>query len=60
MLAGGKLIAVSSEGHLVSVAPETGAIERTVETDSPIYLPPVVANETLYLLDNRGRLTAWR
>ena len=60
VLAGGKLIAVSSEGHLVSVAPETGAIERTVETDSPIYLPPVVANETLYLLDNRGRLTAWR
>lgn len=60
VLAGGKLIVVSSNGQLVSVAPETGAIERTVELDAPIYLPPVVANETLYLLDNRGRLTAFR
>jgi hypothetical protein len=23
-------------------------------------LPPVVANNTLYLLDDQGRLTAWR
>ncbi len=32
----------------------------TVEHRTPISLPPVVANNTLYVLDDQGRLTAWR
>lgn len=60
VLAGNRLIAASSRGSVVYVTPGTGAIEATVDYGQPISLPPVVANDTLYLLDDQGRLTAWR
>ncbi|HEU4968256.1 PQQ-binding-like beta-propeller repeat protein [Sphingomonas sp.] len=60
VLAGGRLIAVSSEGQIAYISPTTGAVEATVDYGEPISLSPVVANNTLYLLDEKGRLTAWR
>ncbi len=61
VLAGGNLILVSSRGHLVFMDPASGAIRRMDEEAGDGFdLAPVVANNTLYLLDNDGRLTAWR
>jgi hypothetical protein len=31
-----------------------------METKMPVSLPLVVANNTLYILHDEGRLTAWR
>jgi outer membrane protein assembly factor BamB len=59
-LAGGRLIVASSRGHIAYVSPLTGAVEQTVDYGTAIDLPPVVANNTLYILDTKGRLTAWR
>jgi outer membrane protein assembly factor BamB len=60
VLAGGRLVAVSSEGHIAYVSPTTGAVEATVKYGKPLSLSPVVANNMLFLLDEEGRLTAWR
>ncbi len=61
VLAGGNLILVSSEGHLAFVDPASGTVRRMDEEAGEGFdLQPVVANNTLYLLDNDGRLTAWR
>lgn len=61
VLAGGNLVLVSSEGHLAFVDPASGAVRRLDEDAGDGFdLPPVVAGNTLYLLDNDGRLTAWR
>jgi outer membrane protein assembly factor BamB len=60
VLAGNRLVALSSEGQIAYVSPATGAVEATVKYGRPLSLPPVVANNTLYLLDDQGRLTAWR
>lgn len=60
ILAGGRLIAVSSEGQLVYADPATGAVQATVDHGAPLQLPPVVAGDTLYLLDSNGRLSALR
>lgn len=60
VLAGGRLVAVSSEGHIAYVSPTTGAIDTTIKYGSPLSLSPVVANNTMFLLDEGGRLTAWR
>ena len=60
VLAGGRLILASTRGGIAYVSPTDGAIQTIVDHDTPIYLPPVVANNTLYLLDSKGRLTAWR
>jgi len=60
ILAGGQLVLASSRGHLVFMDPATGAVSRTEELDDGIELSPVVANNTLYLLDSSGELSAWR
>lgn len=60
VLAGGRLILVSTEGDLNYVDPATGAVQSQVDMDRSMSLSPVVANNTLYILADDGRLTALR
>ena len=60
VLAGGRLIVVGSNGALIYVDPATGSFQSQTSVGAGISLPPVVANSTLYSLDDRGRLTAFR
>ncbi|HET7817381.1 MAG TPA: PQQ-binding-like beta-propeller repeat protein, partial [Sphingomicrobium sp.] len=60
LLAGGRLILVSSGGALIEVDPASGAVRGQTSLGAPVSLPPVVANSTLYLLDDNGRLRAMR
>ena len=60
VLAGGRLVLTNSIGQLVSAAPEDGAVGTVIEDKAPFSLPPVVANSTLYTLDQKGRITAYR
>lgn len=60
ILAGNRLILVSSRGQIAYVSPTDGRILSTTEGRAPMSLSPVVANNTLYILDDSGRLTAWR
>jgi outer membrane protein assembly factor BamB len=60
ILAGGRLIAVNSEGQMVEFSPSDGSTLATSEFKSAISQSPVVANNTLYVLEDNGRITAWR
>lgn len=60
VLAGDRLILVSSEKKMVSVSPETGEIRSESRLGNPARLPPVVANGMLYVLTDDGTLTAYR
>ena len=60
ILAGNRLILVSSRGQIAYVSPADGSILSTIETGNPMSLSPVAANNTLYILDDAGRLTAYR
>ena len=60
VLAGGKLWLTNSRGEIVSVSPNDGALGTTIEAGSGFSLPPVVANGVLYVLDQKGRLSAYR
>jgi outer membrane protein assembly factor BamB len=60
VLAGDRLIVVSSQGTLINVNPDNGSFQSQTNVGSGISLQPVVAGSTLYILDNRGRLTAFR
>jgi outer membrane protein assembly factor BamB len=60
VLAGGRLIVTGSSGGVVYVDPTTGSVLGQTNLGAPISLSPVVANSTLYILDDRGRLTAFR
>ena len=60
VLAGNRLVLASTTGQLVLADPTSGAVLGTSSVGTGISLPPVVANSTLYLLDDSGRLHAFR
>ncbi|HLL58285.1 MAG TPA: PQQ-binding-like beta-propeller repeat protein [Allosphingosinicella sp.] len=60
VLAGDRLVLANSRGQIVNVSPQDGSIQSTVETKMPVSLPLAVAGNTLYVLHDDGRLTAWR
>ncbi len=60
ILAGGRLIAVNSEGQLAEFSPADGSTLATTDFDTPLSQPPIVANNVLYILADDGRITAWR
>jgi len=60
VLAGGRLLVVSDRGQLINVSVADGKIGTSVKAGESFYLPPVVANNMLYLIDTKGRLSSWR
>jgi len=60
VLAGDKLWMANSRGEVYWADPTTGTATRFAKVDDSVSLPPVVANQTLYILDNSGHITAWR
>jgi len=60
VLAGGRLILASTEGNFANVNVADGTLLSTGKAGGPVLLSPVVANETLYILDDKGKLSAWR
>jgi hypothetical protein len=51
---------VNSLGHLASFSPEVGLPIDTIDLGSPLYLPPVIADHTMYIVTNKGDLVALR
>ena len=60
VLAGGRLIVTGSNGVLVNIDPVTGSFQSQTNVGAGISLSPIVANSTLYIYDDSGRLTAYR
>jgi outer membrane protein assembly factor BamB len=60
VLAGGRLLLVSSQGRMGNVAVADGKLGTSTNIGAPVFLQPVVAENTLFILDNEGRLSAWR
>ncbi|MEQ9519635.1 MAG: PQQ-binding-like beta-propeller repeat protein [Parvibaculum sp.] len=58
VLAGDRLILASSLGEAVSLSPYTGEVLGRVELPDGVYLPPIVANEMLYVLTDSADLVA--
>jgi hypothetical protein len=54
------LIVVSSDGKAFSVSPYTGAPLGTSEFPDGVYVGPVVANKTLYVVTDEADLIALR
>jgi outer membrane protein assembly factor BamB len=60
VLAGGRLIVAGSNGTLINIDPVTGNFQSQTRVGGGISVPPVVANSTLYVYDDDGRLHAFR
>ena len=60
ILAGGRLIVANSHGAIWSISPEEGAATEVFDVKNDVSLAPIVANNTLYILDDSGRISAFR
>jgi outer membrane protein assembly factor BamB len=60
VLAGDRLIVVGSNGTLINIDPVTGNYQSQTSVGAGVSVSPVVANSTLYILDDTGRLSAFR
>ena len=60
VLAGNKLWVANSEGDVGTVDPATGTYSLFTELNDGVMLEPVVANRTLYILDDSGKISAFR
>ncbi len=60
VLAGDILLVGGSHGEVLSVSPSDGEITGRFDADAGVLVPPVVANETLYVLNADGEIIALR
>ena len=60
VLVSDRLIVVSSDGKAYSISPYTGQLMGKTDIPDGAFIPPVVANDTLYLLTNGAQLVTLR
>ena len=60
VLAGDRLLIAGTLGDLLAVSPYTGEILGKLDVRDPVRLGPVIANRTIYVLTDSGRLIALR
>lgn len=60
VLAGERLILFSSLGEGAELNPYTGAISREFKVGDAVYVPPIIANETVYVLTDDAKIIAYK
>ena len=60
VLAGGKLWLANSQGNLVAANSADGTFQTVAKIGAPVTLAPVVAGKMLYVLDDSGKISAFR
>ncbi len=59
VLAGDRLILTSSDGRAAAISPYDGSVLGAIELPSGVSVPPVIANETLYIHTDDGEVLAY-
>src|SRR6476661_6875268 len=60
VLAGNRLILTGSNGTVIQIDPASGSYVTQMAVGAGVSLPPIVANSTLYVLDDTAKLHAYR
>ncbi|MDD3288702.1 MAG: PQQ-binding-like beta-propeller repeat protein [Alphaproteobacteria bacterium] len=60
LMAGGSLWATNSLGYLTSFNPDNGEQQEEIDIGKITFIPPTVADNTLYVVTDSGRLIALR
>lgn len=58
VLVGGNLLLVSTRGEIVKVSPQNGSVVERKQVGQGFIVPPIVADETIYILSEKGKLVA--
>jgi outer membrane protein assembly factor BamB len=60
VLAGNRLLTVSSRGEMVIINPVDGSVQERRDIGDPVFIAPIIVNETVYIVTDNGRLIALR
>lgn len=60
IMVGGRLVLANSLGQVVAVSPENGQTIANADVDQPVFIPPIAANEHIYLVTDEARLEVLR
>jgi outer membrane protein assembly factor BamB len=60
IMIGGRLVLASSEGDVVAVSPANGQTLATGEVRQPVFIPPIAANDQIYIVTDEARLVVLR
>jgi outer membrane protein assembly factor BamB len=60
VLAGNRLVVASSRGRLLIMSPFDGSTIEERKIGDAVMVPPIIANETVYLLNDKAKLIALR
>ncbi|MBL8630910.1 MAG: PQQ-binding-like beta-propeller repeat protein [Rhodospirillaceae bacterium] len=60
VVASDRVIVVGSNEQALSLSPYTGSVLSRMELSAPATLPPVLANSTMFMLEDDGDLVAYR
>lgn len=58
VLAGNRLVVASSRGDIVVLDPRSGSILKESGVGGAVFVPPIIANETVYILTDGAKLVA--
>ena len=60
IMAGNTLIVTSSKGEVVRINPTNGEVANTIKVGNPIFLAPIVAQQTLFVMTDAAVIHALR
>jgi outer membrane protein assembly factor BamB len=60
VMIGGRLVLANSMGDVVAVSPENGQTVATADVRQPVFIPPIAANDQIYIVTDQARLVVLR
>jgi outer membrane protein assembly factor BamB len=60
IMIGGRLVLANSMGDVVAITPESGQTVATADVGQPVFIPPIAANEQIYIVTDKARLVVLR
>jgi outer membrane protein assembly factor BamB len=60
IMVGGRLVLANSEGDVVAVSPTDGQTLATADVGQPVFIPPIAANDQIYIVTDEARLVVLR
>lgn len=60
VMIGGRLVLANSLGQVIAVSPENGQTVANADVGKAVFIPPIVANDQIYIVTDEARLVVLR
>jgi outer membrane protein assembly factor BamB len=60
IMVGGRLVLANSVGDVVAVSPQNGEVIANADVGDPVFVPPITANDLIYLVTDKAQLVVLR